>query len=70
MQVVAIEALTNYERGITFNVGKIQGGSTTNTVPQFCQAEIDMRISTMADAEEMERHLLTCDPMMQMSGLG
>jgi glutamate carboxypeptidase len=58
-QVVAIEALTDYERGITFNVGKIQGGSTSNTVPQFCQAEIDMRISSLADAEEMERCLFS-----------
>ena len=58
-QVVAIEALTDYDRGITFNVGKIEGGTTTNTVPQFCHADIDMRINSLADAEEMERHLFS-----------
>jgi glutamate carboxypeptidase len=58
-QVLAIEALTDYERGVTFNVGKIQGGTATNTVPQFCQAEIDMRINSLADAEEIERRLFS-----------
>jgi glutamate carboxypeptidase len=58
-QVVAIEALTDYERGITFNVGKIQGGTATNTVPQFCNAEIDLRICSLADAKEMERRLFS-----------
>jgi glutamate carboxypeptidase len=28
-------------------------------VPQFCQAEIDMRISSLTDAEEMERRLFS-----------
>jgi glutamate carboxypeptidase len=58
-QVVVIEALTDYVRGITFNVGKIPGGTTSNTVPQYCQAEIDMRISSLTDAEEMERRLFS-----------
>jgi glutamate carboxypeptidase len=57
--VVAIEALTDYERGITFNIGQIQGGTADNTVPQFCHATIDMRVASMADAETMERHLLS-----------
>jgi glutamate carboxypeptidase len=56
-QVVAIEALTDYERGITLSVGKIQGGTATNTVPQFCHAEIDMRITSLADAKELEHRL-------------
>jgi glutamate carboxypeptidase len=56
-QVVAIEALTDYKRGITLSIGQISGGTATNTVPQFCQATIDLRINSMADGEEMDHHL-------------
>lgn len=61
-QVVAIEALTDYERGLTFNIGQIQGGTAENTVPQFCHATIDMRLTSMADGEAMERHLRELRP--------
>ncbi len=60
--VVAIEALTDYERGITFNIGQIRGGTADNTVPQFCHATIDMRIRSLADAEAMEVHLRSLRP--------
>lgn len=60
--VVDIEGLTDYQRGLTFNIGQIKGGTADNTVPQFCTASIDMRVRTMADAEAMERHLRTLKP--------
>jgi glutamate carboxypeptidase len=60
--VVAIEALTDYGRGITFNVGQISGGTADNTVPQFCHATIDMRVGSMGDAEVMEHHLRSLRP--------
>ena len=48
-QVLAIEARTDYERDVSLNVGQIHGGTTDNTVPEFCTARVDLRISTMAD---------------------
>ncbi|MGH6815179.1 MAG: M20 family metallopeptidase [Hyphomicrobiaceae bacterium] len=60
--VVAIEALTDYARGRTFNIGRITGGTADNTVPAFCQAMIDMRIVTLADAEATERMLFGLKP--------
>jgi glutamate carboxypeptidase len=60
--VVAIEGMTDYARGITFNVGQIKGGTADNTVPQHCEATIDMRVRTLADAAELERRLTTLDP--------
>lgn len=41
--VERIEAETDRERGLTFNVGLIRGGMTTNTVPEHAEAWIDMR---------------------------
>jgi glutamate carboxypeptidase len=60
--VIAIEAMTDYKRGLTFNIGQIHGGTADNTVPQFCEASIDMRIKTMADAVEMEEKLKNLKP--------
>lgn len=56
-QVLRLEKMTDYERGLTLNVGVIQGGSTANTVPQFCTAELDIRYATMEDAQEMDAFL-------------
>ena len=61
-QVVDIEALTDYKRGLSFNVGLISGGTAANTVPEHCTASIDMRIRTMADAEALDAHLRALKP--------
>ncbi|HRK18134.1 MAG TPA: M20 family metallopeptidase [Hyphomicrobiaceae bacterium] len=61
-QVVAIESMTDYARGITVNVGMINGGTAENVVPQLCHASIDLRIRTMEDASEMDRRLKSLTP--------
>ena len=61
-QVIAIEAITDYARGITVNVGQISGGTADNVVPQTCTAAIDLRVKTMADADEMHRRLTSLAP--------
>src|SRR5262249_26981163 len=43
-QVLAIEAMTDYARGVTTNVGMIQGGTAPNVVPQHCRISIDLRV--------------------------
>ena len=52
-QVLAVEALTDYQRGITVSVGKIAGGTATNTVPGVCEAMIDFRIPDALAGEEI-----------------
>ena len=56
-QVVAIEGMTDYERGVTFSVGQIRGGTADNVRPAFCEATIDMRVVSIADGIEFERRL-------------
>ena len=46
--------MTDYARGITINIGQISGGTADNVVPQFCEASIDLRVKTIADAEKMD----------------
>ena len=58
-QILRLEDMTDYERGLTFNTGLIQGGTTANTVPEFCSAEIDVRYASMSDAEEVHAFITT-----------
>jgi glutamate carboxypeptidase len=53
-QVLAIEGMTDYGRGVTTTVGMIQGGSAMNTIPQHCRFGVDLRVVTVADGEEFE----------------
>jgi len=55
--VVQLQALTDYSRGITVNAGKISGGTAANVVPACAEAEVDFRVSTVADAEALERRV-------------
>ena len=48
-----VQALTDYGRGVTVNVGKISGGTTKNTVPDRAEALVDLRFETQADAEAL-----------------
>jgi glutamate carboxypeptidase len=38
-----IEALTDHDRGLTFNVGVVSGGTVVNRVPHRAVAEVEMR---------------------------
>jgi len=56
-QILALEALTDYDRQLTLNVGEIEGGTTANTIPSFCKIHLDIRHASMKDAEQMDAHI-------------
>jgi glutamate carboxypeptidase len=45
------QALTDYARGVTVNVGKVEGGQGRNTVPDRADAWIDVRFCSRAEGE-------------------
>ncbi|MBL0218392.1 MAG: M20 family metallopeptidase [Myxococcales bacterium] len=49
--VDAAQRLTDYERGVTVNVGQLTGGTSKNTVPERAECALDLRYETVADAE-------------------
>jgi glutamate carboxypeptidase len=53
--VETVSNWTDLKRGITVNVGTINGGSKTNVVPAHAFAEIDVRIAKKADGPRIER---------------
>jgi glutamate carboxypeptidase len=72
-QIVALEGLTDYARGVTVNVGVMRGGSRPNVVPAEAEAEIDVRIPSLAEAERVMpliggRHPLGPDVQVTVEG--
>lgn len=62
-QIVRIEGKTDYARGITCNVGLIQGGSGVNVVPAECRIDVDLRVPSPELAEEMTHWFLGLEPI-------
>lgn len=60
--IIDLEAMTDYQRGLTVNVGTIEGGTTGNTVPEHCKVLIDVRMEELADAEQMDAHIKRLQP--------
>ena len=53
-QIVRLEEITDYGRGVTANVGLIKGGTGCNVIPEHCSIELDVRIDNMDQAREIE----------------
>src|SRR3954447_9719604 len=53
-----LEAMTDLTRGVTVNVGVVRGGSKPNVIPESAYAEVDLRITSFADADEFVAKIL------------
>ncbi len=65
--------MTDYERGITFNVGTIEGGTGINVVPAHCTIDLDMRVPDEATEKEMCERILgltAFDPDVELEVTG
>ena len=62
-QILRIESWTDYARGITVNVGLVNGGTGVNVVSAECTAEIDLRVPDPRSAEEMTHRFLGIEPI-------
>jgi glutamate carboxypeptidase len=51
--ILALDALNDVARGVSVNVGVIRGGTKPNVVAEDAYAEVDLRVKTAADAEEL-----------------
>jgi len=61
-QIERIFGLNDPERGITVNVGTIDGGLRPNVVAPEAKAEVEARVFSVADAEEVEGALMSLEP--------
>jgi glutamate carboxypeptidase len=52
--ILEVEGFTDYQRGITTNVGLVSGGTGVNVIPEHCTINADLRVTDLAAAAEME----------------
>lgn len=62
-QTEQLHAINLSGTGITLNVGVVQGGTRSNVVAAEAQGEIDVRFSTEAESQEIERILSNLKPI-------
>jgi glutamate carboxypeptidase len=61
-QIVALEAFTDLDRGISLNAGTIAGGTRPNVVAEQASATVDVRVPTKADGVRIEAALRALGP--------
>jgi glutamate carboxypeptidase len=61
-QILAIEAMTDYARGITTSVALVGGGTAANVIPQHAWFSVDCRVTSLADGVIMENRILSLTP--------
>jgi glutamate carboxypeptidase len=54
-KIIKLHRLTNFETGVTVNVGVINGGTSVNTISPFAYAYVDARVETEEQAVEVDK---------------
>jgi len=68
-QILALQDLTDYDSGITVNVGIVGGGTRSNVVPQQAWARVDVRIMDQAQAAELDTRIRRLRPRLEGAAL-
>ena len=61
-QILALERFRDADRGVSVNVGLVEGGSRPNVVAEEATATVDIRVSTSADRERVEASVRALEP--------
>ncbi len=72
-QILDLEAMTDYDLGVTVNVGVVSGGTRANVVAAEARAEIDMRVPNPEIGDAAVARVLAIrahDPDVQLSITG
>src|SRR3954465_11506116 len=57
--IQTLEAMNDLARGITVNVGVVRGGTKPNVIAEEAYAEVDLRVPTMSDSDELTAKILS-----------
>lgn len=63
-QIQTLNSLTNYDRGLTVNVGVVKGGIRPNVVADEAVAEIDVRFCKLNDGQDIDRAIRQIKPYL------
>jgi glutamate carboxypeptidase len=56
--IQTLEGMNDPKRGVSVNVGVVRGGTRPNVIAEEAYAEVDMRVPTIADADELAPRIL------------
>ncbi|MDP3076444.1 M20 family metallopeptidase [Bradyrhizobium sp.] len=56
--ILTLEAMNDLKRGVSVNVGVVRGGSRPNVIAEEAYAEVDLRVPTTADADDLVARIL------------
>jgi glutamate carboxypeptidase len=68
-QLFTVQAMALSRRGLTVNVGRIEGGTRSNVVPERATAWIDVRIARLRDRAVIEHQVRRLKPCHPEAGL-
>jgi glutamate carboxypeptidase len=63
--IQTLEAMNDPSRGVTVNVGIVRGGTKPNVIAEEAYAEVDMRVPTLADSDELVPKILNLKPVTE-----
>ena len=62
-QIVHLEAMTNYDKGVTVNTGLMSGGSFINVVPAYAEAKVCIRAWDAQTLDTLREMILSLEPI-------
>jgi glutamate carboxypeptidase len=68
-QILYLQGLNDPSHGSTVNVGIVRGGTRPNVIAAHAEAEVDVRVWTTAEAERLERTILSAKPQTEETTL-
>ena len=57
-QIIDLQSITDFDQGVTVNVGVASGGTHSNVVPAAAEAHVDLRVPGMPAYEEVHRRIM------------
>lgn len=58
-QIIALQALNDFDQGVNVNVGVASGGTRPNVIPALAEAHVDLRVPDMATYERVHERILS-----------
>ena len=68
-QIQKLYALADPDKGTTLNVGIVKGGIGSNVVAEYAEAEIDVRVPCLEEAQRVDAQIKSTRPYLENSEL-
>jgi glutamate carboxypeptidase len=69
LQMARIKQWNDPRRGVTVNVGIVEGGTRVNVIPEHARAVVDLRATKIADMRRLEKRLGALQPILHEARL-